>query len=153
MALHGNEEARNRGAEGDAPAVVFASAYEAVAALDAAGPRGVVLVSPSDAAAFPGARVMAAMVAEARQAHPGVPHLAVLDCGVAPGLALDALRRGWRCLVLDPSCPAYATVEAAAAEVGAGLLPARPEALDLSALDLRKEGGRAILTRWLAGLP
>jgi hypothetical protein len=166
MALHGNDGARN----GAWPAVTFGSTAEAavalavVAELAAAGalmpqggapraasvPRGVVLLSAPGAAAWPGARVVAAMVEAATRAHPGVPHGAILDCGAAPGLALDALRRGWRGLILDLDCRAFGAVAAAATEVGASVMSARPAALDLSPLDLRKPGGRAIVARWLS---
>ena len=148
-ALHGNDAGRNR----ERPAAVFASAAEAAAARAAAGPRGVWLLSTPGAAAFPGARVVAAMVARGVRGRPGVPHAAVLDCGAAPGLALDALRGGWSRIVLDPGCPAFDGVVAAAAELGATVLPTRPRALDLAALDLRGPGGRAILVRWLAAPP
>ncbi|MBP0493348.1 hypothetical protein [Roseomonas indoligenes] len=92
---------------------------------------------------------MAAMIARALAHHPGAPHRAALDCASAPGLALDALRQGWRLLVLDPAHPAFPAVRAAAEEVGAALLPEPPEALDLSRLDLGKPGGLAILARHL----
>jgi hypothetical protein len=128
---------------------MFHSAAEAAAALGLAGPAGVLLLSAPGAAAWPGARILAAMVARAAAEHPGVPHAAALDCGAAPGLALDALRQGWRLLVLDPACPAFAQVAGAVAEAGAELWPVAPGALDLGPLDLRKEGGRAILARWL----
>ncbi|MBB5694855.1 hypothetical protein [Muricoccus pecuniae] len=131
------------------PAIRFRSEAEAAAALRLAGPAGVLLVSAPGAAAWPGAAVVAAMVARAAAAHPSAPHRAALDCGAAPGLALDALRQGWRLLVLDPAHPSFPAVEAAAAELGATLLPVPPEALDLSRLDLRKPGGRAILARHL----
>jgi hypothetical protein len=131
------------------PAIRFHSAAEATAALSLAGPAGVLLLSASAAAAWPGAATIAAMVARAVAAHPGVPHRAALDCGTAPGLALDALRQGWRLLVLDGAHPSFAQVAAAGAELGATLLPAAPEALDLAGLDLRKPGGRAILARHL----
>ncbi|WP_159349429.1 hypothetical protein [Roseomonas harenae] len=131
------------------PAIRFHSAAEATAALSLAGPAGVLLLSAPAAAAWPGAATVAAMVARAAAAHPDVPHRAALDCGTAPGLALDALRQGWRLLVLDGAHPSFAQVAAAAAEVGATLLPAAPEALDLTSLDLRKPGGRAMLARHL----
>jgi GNAT superfamily N-acetyltransferase len=135
------------------PAVRFRSAAEATAALALAPPSGLVLLSAPAAAAWPGAAAVAAMIARAAAEHPAVRHRAVLDCGHAPGLALDALRQGWRMLVLAPSHPAFAQVEAAAAELGAILLSAAPEALDLSRLDLRKPGGRAILARHLGARP
>jgi hypothetical protein len=114
-----------------------------------AGEAGLLLLSAPGAAAWPGAGIVAAMVARAAASHPGVPHRAALDCGAAPGLALDAIRRGWRLLVLRPEHPSFPQVEDAAASVGAVVLPAAPPALDLSRLDLRREGGRAILLRHL----
>lgn len=131
------------------PAILFRSAAEAAAALALAPPTGVLLLSPPGAAAWPGPDTVAAMVAQAAAAHPGAPHCAALDCGSAPGLALDALRRGWRLLVLDPGHPAFAAVQSAVGEAGATLLLQAPPALDLSRLDLRRPGGRAILARHL----
>ena len=133
------------------PAIRFRSAAEAAAALSLAAPTGVLLLSTPGAAAWPGAAAVAAMVARAAAAHPGAVHQAALDCGSAPGLALDALRQGWRLLVLDAGHPAFPAVASAAEEAGATLLPQAPPALDLSRLDLRKPGGRAILARHLAG--
>ncbi|SHJ53347.1 hypothetical protein SAMN02745194_02802 [Roseomonas rosea] len=133
------------------PAVRFRSAAEAAAALSLATPAGVVLLSVRGAAAWPGAAVVAAMVACAASAHPGTPYQAALDCGSAPGLALEALRQGWRLLALDAGHPAFPAVRGAAEEAGATLLPQAPPALDLSGLDLRRPGGRAILARHLAG--
>ena len=138
-------------------AICFLSAAEAAAALAEAAtnppPGGLLLLSAPAAAAWPGAATVAAMLGGAAARHPGVPFRAALDCGSAPGLALDALRRGWRLLVLDGAHPAFPAVAAAGAEAGATLLPAAPPALDLAALDLRKPGGRAILARHLRGPP
>jgi hypothetical protein len=135
------------------PAVRFHSAAEVGAALSVAGPAGVLLVSAPAAAAWPGAATIAAMLARAAKDHPGVPHRAALDCGTAPGLALDAIRQGWRLLILDGDHPSFPQVEAAAREVGASLLPSAPEALDLARIDLRKPGGLAILARHLSHVP
>ncbi|MGG5812292.1 hypothetical protein ACK8OX_23620, partial [Falsiroseomonas sp. CW058] len=63
------------------------------------------------------------------------------------------LRAGCRLLVLDGASPAFAAVAGAAAECGAELLPARPPALDLQGLDLRRPGARALLARWLTPAP
>ncbi|WP_424138541.1 hypothetical protein [Roseomonas chloroacetimidivorans] len=134
------------------PAIRFRSSEEAAIALALAGPAGVLLLSAPGAAAWPGAATVAAMLDLARAAHPAVPHDAALDCGSAPGLALDAIRQGWRLLVLAPH-PAFPAVSAAAAEAGATLLSAAPATLDLSRLDLRRPGGRAILARHLGSLP
>ena len=134
------------------PAIRFRSAAEATAARALAPPLGVLLLSAPAAAAWPGPDTVAAMVAQAAAAHPGAPHRAALDCGSAPGLALDALRRGWRLLELDPSHPPFPAEQSAAEEAGATLLGEAPPALDLSRLDLRRPGGRAVLARHL-GVP
>ncbi|MCO6420031.1 hypothetical protein JYK14_28325, partial [Siccirubricoccus sp. KC 17139] len=62
------------------PAVVIHAAAEAAAALAAAGPAGVTLLSAPGAAGFLGPAWFQALVAGAAAAHRGVPHLAVLDC-------------------------------------------------------------------------
>lgn len=132
-------------------AVVVHGLAEARAALAAAPPAGVLLVSAPAAAGYQGAPWFLAMVAAAAAAVPGVPHRAALDCGDAPGLALAALRDGARLLVLEGAVPAFAQVAGAAAAVGAEVWQARPPALDLGALDLRRPGGRRKLAAWLAG--
>lgn len=145
---------------GRAPAVVVHAPGQARAALDLAGPRGVVLLSPPGAAGGMGAAWFLALVAEARAAAAGSasareppPHWAALDCADAPGSALAALRAGARLLVLDPAAPAFPAVTAAAAEVGAAVWPARPPALDLGARfdPERAAGGRRRLAEWLTG--
>ena len=136
-----------------APAVVVHDAAGARAARALAGPRGVLLLSGPGAAGSLGAAWFLALV---RRAEAGVgpsgapPHWAALDCADAPGPALAALRAGARLLVLDPACPAFGAVAAAAAEVGAEVWPARPApALDLRDLDLRRPAARARLAAWL----
>ena len=133
------------------PAVTVHDAAGAELALHLAGPRGVTLLSAPGAAATLGAPWFLAILAAARAAAPGVPAVALLDCGDAPGHALLALRAGLRALVLDPRCPGFAALAAAAAEAGACLHPCRPAALDLGRLDLTRDGGRARLAAWLAG--
>jgi hypothetical protein len=133
------------------PAVVVHDPSQAAAALAAAGPLGVLLLSAPGAAGSLGPGWFLALVRQAMAgAPPGVPHRAALDCADAPGHALAALRAGARLLVLDPSAPAFPGVVAAAAEIGAEVLAARPPALDLRRLDLRRPGGRATLAAWLA---
>ena len=70
----------------------------------------------------------------------------ILDCGDAPGRAMEALRAGCRLLVLDPAVPAWSLVAARAATVGAALLIERPPALDLA-----KPGAQRRLQAWLEG--
>lgn len=104
---------------------------------------GALLLSAPGAAGFLGPAGWRALVALA----PGFPD--ALCCGDAGGDALAALHAGCRLLVLDPTCPAFAAVAGAAGEVGARLLPARPPALDLESIDLRRPTGVALLTDWL----
>ena len=135
---------------GDPPAVTVHAAAEAALALALAGARGVLLLSAPGAAGFLGPGWFLAILHAARTAAPGVPHKAVLDCADSPGLALAALRAGVAEVVLDPACPAFDQVAAAAAEVGARVRAVRPAALDLGSLDLRRGGARAKLAAWLS---
>lgn len=123
---------------------------QAEAALRAAGPRGVTLLSAPGAAGFAGPAWFLEMVAQAARRHPGVPHLAALDCADAAGAALGALHAGARLVVLDGSCPAFAAVAAAAREAGADIWPGRPDSLDLGRLDLARRSDLARLRGWLA---
>jgi hypothetical protein len=132
------------------PAVVVHGVGQAEAALAAAGARGVLLLSAPGAGGFAGAAWFLALVRAAAARHPSVAHLAALDCADAAGTALAALRHGARIVVLDGASPAFAAVAAAAAEAGATLLPARPPALDLGALDLARRDDLAKLRAWLA---
>ncbi len=132
-----------------APAVIVHDPAQAEAALAAAGPRGVLLLSAPGAAGSLGAAWFLALVARAAAAWPGARHWAALDCGDAPGHALAAIRAGARLLILDPACPAFPAVAAAAAEAGAVVWPVRPPALDLRRLDPQHPGGRAKLAAWL----
>jgi hypothetical protein len=133
--------------------VVLHAAAEARPALELAGPRGVLLLSAPGAAGFLGPEAWRALV-DAGLRVPGPQTLChapdALCCGDAAGDALAGLRAGCRILVLEGSLPAFATVAGAAAEAGALLLPARPPALDLRNLDLRRPGARAKLANWLA---
>jgi hypothetical protein len=129
-------------------AVTVHGLAEARAALAAAGPRGVLLLSAPGAGGYAGAAWFLGVVAAA--AKPGVPLHAALDCADAAGTALAALRAGARLVVLDGACPGFAAVASAAAEIGAVLLPARPPSLDLAGLDLRRRDDLARLAAWLA---
>ncbi len=136
-----------------APAVVVHSAAQAGAALAAAGPRGVVLLSAEAAAASLGPAWFRALVLAAAASHPSARWDAVLDCGAAPGLALAAWRCGFRAVVLDPGCAAHARLADLARRSGGVVLAARPVALDLARLDLRRPGGHRLLAQWLSVTP
>jgi hypothetical protein len=136
-----------------APALVVRDAAQAAAALALAAGREVLLLSAPGAAGLLGAGGWRALVAAAARDAPGAPFRDALCCAAAPGLALGALRAGCRILVLDGACAGFGQVAGAAASVGAALLPARPAALDLSALDLGLPHGRRILSAWLTPRP
>jgi hypothetical protein len=138
---------------GLAPALVVRDAAKAAAALALAAGREVLLLSAPGAAGFLGAGGWRALVAAAARQAPGAPFRDALCCAAAPGLALAALRAGCRLLVLDGACTGFGQVAGAAAAAGATLLPARPAALDLSALDLAMPHGRRILAAWLIRRP
>lgn len=131
-------------------AVTVHALSEAEAALAAAGPAGVLLLSAPGATGFAGPAWFLAMVAAAARRHPEAGFEAALDCADEAGTALAALRAGARLIVLDGSCPAFGAVAAAAAEVGARVLPDRPPALDLGRLDLGRRADLARLAAWLA---
>jgi hypothetical protein len=132
------------------PAVTVHGRAGAEAALAAAGPRGVLLVSAPGAAGFAGPAWFLALVDAAAARVPSARFAAALDCADAPGTALAAIRAGARLVVLDGDCPAFAAVAGAAAEAGAVVLPERPPCLDLGRLDLRRRADRARLSGWLA---
>jgi len=132
------------------PAVVVHALAQAEAALGAAGPAGVLLLSAPGAGSFAGPAWFLAMTTGAARRQPGKAWAAALDCADAPGAALAALRAGTRIVVLDGACPSFPAVAAAAAEVGATLLPARPAALDLGRFDLRRRDDLARIAAWLA---
>jgi len=112
--------------------------------------RPVILLSAPGAALYAGCLWWRALIARGRAEFPdsaaGDVPADVLDCAGAPGHAMAALRVGQLGLVLDPACPAFAAVTAAAATLGATVLPGRPPALDLAT-----PGAARLLAGWLAG--
>ncbi len=111
------------------PCVIVHEAAEACLALVAGRP--VTLLSAPWAGVYGGARWWAGLVAAAarRSGCPEPPH--ILDCGDAPGRALEALRAGQRRLVLRAPAPVWREIAGRAASLGALLLEAPPDALDL----------------------
>ena len=124
------------------PAVVVHGLADVRAALRPG--RSVTLLSAPGAASYAGCGWWRALVAQAL-AEAGRDAPDVLDCADAPGRAVEALRAGCRCLVLDPAVPAFADIAARAAASGAAVLPARPVALDLA-----RPGAARRLDAWLA---
>jgi hypothetical protein len=124
------------------PAVVVHGLDTAEAALRPGLP--VTLLSAPGAALYAGAAWWLALVAAARAACPATEVTDMLDCGDAPGYAMSALRLGQSVLILDPACPGFAAVSAAAATMNATVLPSRPPALDLAV-----SGAERRLIAWL----
>jgi len=111
------------------------------ARLALAAGRPVTLLSAPGAALYAGCLWWQSLLAQA-----GCEGLALLDCGAAPGRAVEALRLGLRGLVLTCEEPAFQAVSALAAAQGAMLLPAPPPSLDLGA-----RGAERHLSAWLGG--
>ncbi len=107
------------------PHVIVHSLAQAEAALRAASDLAIpiVLESPRDAARAWGAPYFLAMIAAARAAVPDAQAEAILDCGAAPGLALEALRCGVKTVRLRDAEDVVARVADIAAQVGARLEP------------------------------
>lgn len=123
--------------------VVVRSRLERDAALEAASGAKLRFLSEEGAAAFLGAAGFRALLGE------HWPE-GILDCGDAPGFALEALRLGARALVLAPELPAFPSLERLAREEGAEILPVRPPAIALGRIALDRPAGRAHLRRLLA---
>ena len=131
------------------PALVIHGLAHARLALATARP--VTLLSAPNAAGFAGAGWWRAMVEAAMHEQgrpiPKLPVPDILDCGAAPGRALEALSLGCRILVLLP-CSAWDSVAGRAAAAGTLVLAARPAALDLDDPAAARDLGA-----WLAGSP
>ena len=114
-------------------AVIIHNSEQARAALAAAArlKRPITLYSAVGAAAYGGAAWFEAIVAAARSDFPEARCDAVLDCGDHAGLALAALRHGWRAIVLRGTPATRGKIAAIAAAQGARLDDGATAALDL----------------------
>ena len=101
------------------------------------------LLSAPGAPSYAGVGWWRALVAAARAEFPALDPPDVLDCGDAPGRALEALSAGCRVVVLRPG-PAFADIAERAAAREARLLPEPP-----AALDLNDRGALRRLDAWL----
>jgi hypothetical protein len=135
------------------PAVVVHGREHAAWALRIAAGRPVLLVSAPGAALNAGPGWFKAVLDQAAAAHPGARLDAALDCAAAPGAALAALRAGFKLVVFDLGQPSAASVLGAAAEAGAEVLGARPEALDLGTLDPRRRDDERRIAALFATVP
>lgn len=123
------------------PAVVIHGLPHARAALVLG--RAATLLSAPGAASYAGAAWWRALVAAARAEFPALDPPDVLDCGDAPGRALEALSLGCRVVVLRPGL-AFADIAERAAAQGTLLLAEPP-----AALDLNNRGALRRLDAWL----
>ncbi len=121
----------------------LAMARDALEAAVACG-RPVTLLSAEGAAVYAGVAWWRALVAAAGMAVPAADTQDVLDCGAAPGRALEALRAGQTWLVLRADPRIWADIAERAQDCGATLLEVAPPSLDLS----RPGAGRKIAA-WL----
>jgi hypothetical protein len=106
--------------------------------------RPVTLLSAEGAAAYAGVGWWQALVGLARAAFPATEMADILDCGDAPGRALEALRCRQSFLVLRAEARIWDDIAARAAAQGAVVLQAAPPALDLAA-----RGAARLLAAWL----
>jgi len=132
------------------PRLIVHNLAQAEAALRAAAECGtpVILESPPDAARYLGAPYFRAMIEAARAAVPAAEWESVLDCGDAPGLALEAIRQGVRAVRLAAEADVFARVADIAAQSGVRIEIGPPPvgALDLG---LDRDSGNAV-RRFLA---
>ena len=126
------------------PAVIVHGLAMARTALAAAAGRPIILLSAEGAGAYAGVGWWQALVSAALEEAPGANARHVLDCGGAAGRALEALRAGQAILVLRANPLVWADVSARAAALGATVLPAAPQALDLA-----EPGALRRLDAWL----
>jgi hypothetical protein len=126
------------------PAVIVHGLEMARAALRPGLP--VTLLSGEGAGAYAGVGWWQALVRAAHQDFPQTHMQDILDCGFAPGRALEALRAGQTRLVLRADPRVWADIAERTARLGGVLLAEAPPALDLSA-----HGALRRLGAWLAG--
>ncbi len=113
-------------------ALIFHSFDHVRAALTAARDfdQPVRLLTAPGAAAAVGPGVLKAMVEDAAAAVPGARFDALIDCGSQPGIAMGALRAGWRHLVFQGDAVVQPKIADLARQHGAVLDTAAPPARD-----------------------
>ena len=102
------------------PQIVVYALADACAALQAAAGQNmaITLVSPPGAAGFAGPGWFREVVAQARDAMPGVAFDSVLDCASEAGLALAAIREGVEAICFGGPDDVRAKIEDIAAQAG-----------------------------------
>jgi hypothetical protein len=125
------------------PAVIVHGLDMARAALALGHP--VTLLSAEGAGAYAGVGWWQAVVHAARQDFPQTDAADILDCGFAPGRALEALRAGQTQLILRADPRVWADIAERTASLGGTLHAEAPPALDLA-----MRGALRRLEAWLA---
>jgi len=125
------------------PAVIVHGLEMARAAL--APGRPVTLLSAEGAGAYAGVGWWQALVRAARQEFAETDVSDILDCGFAPGRALEALRAGQVHLVLRADPRVWADIAERTASLGGVLMGEAPEALALA-----ERGALRRLEAWLS---
>ncbi len=116
--------------------IVFHSLAHARAALAAAAEAGVAvtLQSAPGAAAYAGAGYLKAIADRAAAEHADVDCAAVIDCGADAGIAMAALRIGWRTVAFSGPAKVRRKLADIAEQMGARLVADEADARE--ALDL-----------------
>ncbi len=130
--------------------IVVHSLGHARAALEAASSlkREVVLASAAGAGAYAGPGWFKSLAALAQASYPESQSEAVLDCGMEAGVALAALRLGFKRVGFSGNAEAQARLGEIARSLGASI----ESAAAAGALDLRDKKNAAALCRaYLAG--
>ena len=130
-------------------AIVIHSLDHALAAAAAAEALAVPLtiISSAGAAGYLGAPVFKAIIAETRRAHPAVDLTAILDCGDAPGDALNAIRHGTPVIRIALPAAMRRKIEDIARQSGISVDRDPRDVLDL----LDRDDIEAACRAWLAG--
>ncbi len=114
--------------------IVFHSLAHARAALAAAAEAGVAITlqSAPGAAVYAGVGYLKAIADQATGEHADIDVTATIDCGADAGIAMAALRIGWRTVRFSGPAKVRAKLADIAAQTGARLVADKaPEALDL----------------------
>jgi len=111
----------------------FHSQRHVEAALAAApdGVETVILVTPPNGAASAGPEIYFEMVRGGRARFPDADCDAMIDCGGDAGIAMRALRCGWRHLVFSGPADMHPKLQDMADQLGGRLHRTRPKTVDL----------------------
>ncbi len=113
---------------------------------------GLTLLSAENAADSVGVGWMATLGNSIRTEFPALTLYIILDCGAAGGRAMAALRTEIDAIVFTGGPRSSLSLADQADDLGKGLLPERPTALDFLTLPADPTRAAATLSDWLAGI-